>query len=640
MGDRKARLAAAAMGAISACLVGTAAICSVVVGWSFADAMDVFVVSNGLVGVSFGVCGAVIAWHRPRNAVGWLFGLGGLATSITAAAAPVAQALSNAEAPNWAVRLAATAFAWAWPVNIGILLPTALLLFPDGRLPGPRWRPVVWVVAGTGLLFPLLAATEPTPLRAGLPVGYGTIAAYHSLSPLWVATEVRTLLSVLVAVAALVLRYRRGEERTRRQLLWLLLAVVVMLGAITPWALVSGTPNAVLLAIPLVPIAVAIAILRHQLLDIRLVVARGVTYALVSACVLAAYAALVLVLSGVLSALLVALLVLPLRARVQTAVDRLFYGDRGDPLRVATRLSDALGSGLHEVVDDLRLSLRLPSLSLVSRGLRVESGGAAERVEAIDLDGTTLLVGLRTGESALSTADERVLRLVAGPLAVAARATRLSTEVQASRERIVVAREEERRRLRRDLHDGLGPLLTGVAYGADAAANLLRSKPDNASELLAGIRGDTRTAVTEVRRIIDDLRPAALDELGLVEALRERSLQLGWRADGTPLRVQVEAAELPELPAAVEVAAYRIATEALNNAVRHSQASEVRVRLSCRHAALEVEVADDGVVTHDWAPGVGTTAMRERASEVGGSCEVGPTDSGWRVHVRLPVGVS
>ena len=150
-------------------------------------------------------------------------------------------------------------------------------------------------------------------------------------------SELRWVLSFLAGVVALGVRYRRGHERLRRQILWLVTAACIVLVAVTPWALVSGTPVVVLFTIPLVPIAITVGILRHQLLDIRLVIARGLVYALLSGIVLGVYALLVVALSGVASAVVAALAALPLRGVLQHRVDRLLYGQRSDPLRRGIR---------------------------------------------------------------------------------------------------------------------------------------------------------------------------------------------------------------------------------------------------------------------------------------------------------------
>ncbi len=604
---------------------------AVVAGWSFTTALESFVVSNVVIGLGFGLCGALLVHHRPEHPVGWLYLVGGLLQTVTAATAPAVELLSEHGAPTPVVRTLITAFMWAWPVHIGICLPLSLALLPDGRLPSHRWRPWFLLVAVTSPLFVVETGTSPGPL-AGLPDGYLTLPHDGALAALWTFSEARWALSVLFGVVVLAVRYRRGDEQVRRQLLWVVAAAAFVLVAVTPWALVSGTPIGVLFAVPLLPAAITVAVLRHGLLDIRLVVARGVLYGLLSALVLAGYALLVLLLSGVASALLVALLALPLRARLQVAVDRLLYGDRGDPARVARRVGGRL-TDLSAALDEVRRSMRLPRVAVVLSGGTVlaSSGTAAGAVVPVDLlDDAVLEVGLRTGERSLAAADAEVLAMLSGPLAVAVAATRAAHEVRVSRERIVTAREEERRRLRRDLHDGLGPLLTGVALTADAATNVQSADPAQARLLLREVRTGTRTAIAEVRRLVDDLRPRTLDEVGLVAALE-------LRASAAPgVTVTVTAPALGELPPALEVAAYRIATEGLTNVLRHSGARHAEVRLHRDGGTLVVEVLDDGP-GQVWGSGVGTTSMRERAVELGGTCVAGPGPAGGRVRAVLPL---
>lgn len=637
---RKTKALATAAAALCLVEVAGALLLVVSLGWSLQTALEAFVVSNSVIGVGFGLCGALLAWHRPRNPLGWMYAAGGVLQAATALAAPLAETLRNVGASTWLVRLGLTVFSYAWPWHIGVLLPLSLLLFPDGRLPSPRWRPWFVLVAATSPLFVVQVGASPNPLP-GLPDPFLTLASYQAWQPLWQASDLRWSGSMLLGLACLAVRYRRGDEVMRRQLLWLLAAVVIVLVAVLPWALVAGTPILVLFAIPLIPAAITVAVLRHQLLDIRLVIARGLGYALLTALVLAAYASLVIVLSGVVSALLVALAALPLRARLQRGVDRLLYGERGDPLRIASRVGGRLSGGLAATLEEVRAALRLPQVRVTVDGVVIGSAGgpvSASAVLPLD-DGAELVVGLRSGERSLAAADARVLTLLAGPLQIAVRATRLSEQLQQSRERLVTTREEERRRLRRDLHDGLGPLLTGVALSADAAANLATRCPEQVPALLASVRTDSRTAIAEVRRIVDDLRPPALDELGLAAALEVRAAQTSRRSDGAPLRAVIDADDLPPLPAAIEVAAYRIATEALTNVVRHSTATSVVLRLHCA-GELCLEVADDGSTVGAWSDGVGIGAMRERAAELGGDCSAGPTPDGGRVRVSLPLGAT
>ena len=635
----RSRLIAVALAAVAVLASVAAIVCTLAVDWSFDDALEGFVVTNVVIGTSFALCGALIGWHRPGSALGWMYAVGGALQALSGLAAPLGQLLADHDAPTWLLRLDMTVFQWAWPVNIA-MIPISLLLLPDGRLASRAWRPVAVSVAVTAPLFVLEIGLGPDS-PPGLPPAYLALSqnTYDGLAWLWAVSEVRWVLSVLIGLACLGLRYRRGTETVRRQLLWLVAAAGAIVVAVTPFALVAGTPIVVLFTLPLLPAAVAVAVLRHQLLDIRLVVARGIGYVALSGLVLAAYALLVVVLSGVASALVVALLALPLRSRLQAAVDRLLYGERGDPLKVASRVGRSLGDGLPGTLEEVRTALRLPYAAVVVDGQLLASCGedGGPRAE-VPLDGGTLVVGLRGGERRLSPADERLLGLLSGPLSTAARATLLLDQLQHSRERLVVAREDERRRLRRELHDGLGPLLTGVALSADTAANLAGGDP--ASDLqvrLAGVRADTRSAIQEVRRIVDDLGSPALDELGLVEALRIRAAQVYQRADGSPLRATVDAEPLPRLPAAVEQAVYRIATEALTNAVRHSRAGSVVVRLSADEAALHCEVLDDGANVGEWQPGVGIAGIRERVAELGGTCDVRPVASGGMVLVCLPM---
>ncbi|MEO7449121.1 MAG: histidine kinase [Humibacillus sp.] len=637
----RTRAVAGALALLAVALSVAAVLLTLGIPWSFTEALNAYVVSNLLIGLSFGLCGALVAWHQPRHPVGWLYAVGGICALVTAAAAPAAQTLHDQGAPPFAVQLAVTAFSGAWPVHVGIALPLSLYLLPDGHLPSPRWRPVFFVVAVSAPLFVLEVGTGPGS-SPGLPSPFWTLPHDGAWATLWSVSEIRWLASMLLGLVVLLVRYRRGDETVRRQLLWLMGAVVVIFVAVVPWSLVAGTPIAVLFAIPLLPVAITVSILRYGMLDIRLVLARGLSYGLLSGLILAGYAVLILALSGVASALVVALLAFPLRARLQLSVERLLYGER-DPLRVASRVGERL-TDLPGSLEEIRTVMRLPWVAVtIGTEVVATAGSSPERVVRRPLgQGADLVVGLRTGEKTLAAPDARVFDLLSGPLAIAVHASLTARALQRSREHLVTAREEERRRLRRDLHDGMGPLLTGVALAADAAANLRESAPDEVDALLRTIRTDTRTAIAEIRRVVDDLCPPVLDELGLVATLEAKAAHTVRRSDGTPLRVTVEASRLGSLPPAFEIAAYRIATEALNNVVRHSTASAVRLLIRRdENELLVVEVLDDGAVEGDsgcaWRPGVGIAGMLERAAELGGSCDIGPSARGGAVRARLPL---
>jgi signal transduction histidine kinase len=249
----------------------------------------------------------------------------------------------------------------------------------------------------------------------------------------------------------------------------------------------------------------------------------------------------------------------------------------------------------------------------------------------------SLELGLRPGEDGFSAADRRLLADLARQAGVAVSAVRLTADLQRSRERLVATREEERRRLRRDLHDGLGAQLAGLTVQTGVLRGLIRRDPDAAEELAAELRAELRNAIGDIRRLVHGLRPPALDELGLVGALQ----RLAESLDTGELRVTVDVPDgVPALPAAVEVAAYRVVQEALTNVVRHAGARTAGVRLAVDPESLTVDVTDDGRgLPADLVAGVGMSSMRERAAEMGGTCEVqAAPGGGTRVVAVLPRG--
>jgi len=364
---------------------------------------------------------------------------------------------------------------------------------------------------------------------------------------------------------------------------------------------------------------------------------------------------------------LVAVFFQSFRERVQRFVNQLLYGERDDPYAVLARLSQRLEAAfepaavLPSIVETVAKTLNLPYVAIAT----VERGELSIRSEwhSADAIASTLNVSLitipliyqneqlgemrvcpRRGETTLAEADRRLLADLAQQASVAVHGVRLmndlrdlTTDLQRSRERLVLAREEDRRRLRRDLHDDLAPMLAGLALTADTVADLIPTDPAKATALANDLNHSIRAAVSDIRRLVYDLRPPTLDELGLVAAIRERAAPFTHSADG--LRVTVEADELPSLPAAVEVAAYRIAQEALMNVARHAQAKACHIRLALDDDCLQLEITDDGLgLTETRTPGVGLRSMQERAAELGGACVIERgLHGGMRVQVRLPI---
>jgi signal transduction histidine kinase len=250
-----------------------------------------------------------------------------------------------------------------------------------------------------------------------------------------------------------------------------------------------------------------------------------------------------------------------------------------------------------------------------------------------------LILAPRAAGEEFSPADRHLLENIAREAGVAAHAVRLTADLERSRERLVTAREEERRRIRRDLHDGLGPTLASLTLQIDATRNLLSNDPAAADALLANLKAQSQSAIADIRRLVYELRPPALDELGLVAAIRQQAAQYDGNGNGLNIAVNVFPPELPAMSAAVEVAAYRIVLEALTNVMRHAQARNCQVNIRWDHE-LHLEIIDDGrSMPSTYHPGVGLQSMHERASELGGTCVIQAASNHGGTHVlaQLPL---
>jgi two-component system NarL family sensor kinase len=557
---------------------------------------------------------------------------------------------------------------WAGGLHFALVFPR-----PAPALATRRWVIPAVYVGIYGLYFVLLVVA-----RLVLPDGLSWIGA--------TATAQFAIVLPVIALIAVAGRraWRRGTTEERRIMRWfgltamVSLVATVLIGflpellfgrALVPWSVL------ILFGLP-IPFALAAAVLRDRAFDIELVVDRSLVYGGLTLAIVGSYAILVTLLGSVLreqggfaasllSTGIVAILALPLRDTLQRAVSRLMYGDRDDPYRALARLGHRLESTIEPeriptvIVDSIAEALRLPYVVLEvgpsgSAELAAVSGRPVPDPVEIPLvyggePVGRLLLGPRSGDQGFSKADQRLLDDLARGAGAAVHATRLTLDLLRSRERLVTAREEERRRLRRDLHDGLGPALAAMALRAETAGELLEADPTSARAHLDELRAEAHRALADIRRLVYELRPPALDELGLVGAIRQQAARQsspratlldGHDVAGRPgLAVEVEApADMPLLPAAVEVAAYRIAVEALTNAARHAGASRCSIRLATG-PGLTIEIVDDGCgLPADLEPGVGITSMRERASELGGSVVIEPIPAGGtRVWAQLPL---
>lgn len=627
---------------------------------------DVEVLANVPLSLGFGLVGALIVSQRPGNRLGWLY-LG----SATAMALVLfvyeyaAYGLVTSPGAVPGAIVAAWVSSWIWALGFAPLFTLGLLLYPDASLPSRRWRWVAVVEVATVGLLVAPGALMPGPFlnhpEAQNPLGLD--GAGPALRAIGSVGFPLVLFGVGAGVAALFVRWRRAVPGglERRQVTLLLMAAVLCLVVVAspgdvvppPWLAVAS-----LIPLSLVPAAIGLAVVRHRLYEINVALNRSLVYAGLTGAIVALYVALVWALgrplavdawAGAVAVGIIGALVLPLRTGLQRLVDRGMYGDRGDPYAALSRLTTRLqaaaapGAALPALAEAIAGSLRLPYV-------RVETASGESAAHGAPRGGPMheMLLdhqGQRVGRLVLEGRDRRpvsgrdvqLLTELARPAGAAVSAAALADALSASRARLVQAREEERRRLRRDLHDGIGPTLAGVALGLDLVAARLDDDPDGAKALLGELKSETSTAVDDVRRLVHGLRPPALDELGLLGALRQQTDRLALRSPGLEIRVTA-AADLPPLIAATEVAAYRIAVEAVTNSVRHAGARTCRVSVVA-DGALHVEVVDDGAGIPAGAPaGVGLGAMGERAAEVGGVCTVTPAGrSGTRVLAILPL---
>jgi signal transduction histidine kinase len=655
-----------------------------------------FAVLTGVLSLAYPAVGALIASRLPTNPIGWIFcGLGVIYATQRFAITYADHALLETFALPWG-EFAAWFSTWIVFANLslGVFL---MLLFPGGRLPSRRWRIVVWLTVLGATMNALGEAFMPGILLDHSNVAnpfeivgviYGRLTTYHFFGVSRLVGIALLSTSILAALFSVILRLRHARGNDRQQIKWFLFAAVPLtfLGSLTGLNIMvayfttdfmfhpvymlysRGLLVPVLyieaLAFLLVPVCTYIAILRYNLYDIEVAINRTLVYGALTACIVGIYVFAVVALGALFQARgnlavsllatgLVAVAFQPLRGRLQRGVNRLMYGERDDPYAVVSRLGRRLEATLAPdtvlptVVETIAQALKLPYAAILlkdGQDFRTAASYGSPRGEPETLPlvyqreeiGRLVLSPRSPGES-FSDADRSLLGDLARQAEVAVHAVRLTADLQRSRERLVATREEERRRLRRDLHDGLGAQLAGLNVQAGALRRLIPRDPDAADELVGELRHELRSAIADIRRLVYDLRPPALDDLGLVEAVRQ--LAERYASKDEPLRVMLETPEnLPDLPAAVEVAVYRITQEALTNVARHAQAQSCVVRLAVNDD-VTLEIVDDGDgIPAQRSAGVGLTSMHERASELGGSCVVQSVPrGGTQVLVYLPL---
>ncbi|HET9420195.1 MAG TPA: sensor histidine kinase [Nocardioides sp.] len=601
------------------------------------------------------VPGVLLAGGRGHHALGWLMlAVGGMFAA-------------SAFATQWVEAGHTAGAAWAiWYADRGAsaLVPctlAVLLLLPDGRLPGPRWRPIA--VAVLGVQAALVAAWCLVEGAAASPDSTWPVDPANPLGVLpssWglPLDDVSTWLlqaPLLLGMLAVAVRLRSRDADQRGRLIGVLaaaavFALLVVLGrALWPTAagLLDVAGSALLAA------ALTSAVLRRRLHGVDVVVHHAFVYAVLTGLIGLGYVGVVAAVGtlgeelpaygvGVVTAA-IALVLLPLRGHLQRLLSRAMYGETHDVGAAIRRLTDSVGTA--SSLDDVTAGLaRAVAKSLRAAYVRIEADGSEATVGAPS--GSPVRLPLMSGDRRVGTVsvalphgrrwrerDREVLAELADHGGRAVHAVQLADALLTNRQLLVTAREDERSRLRRDLHDELGPTLAGLAMQLGILQEMLTSDPATAAERLARLEVAARHALEDVRRLSRGLRPPALDEVGLVGAIQQAGGEAGIRLDA-------DATDVPELPAAVEVAAYRIGVEAVLNVARHAGVREASLELSADGAELRLRITDAGTGLRGSPAGVGVLAMRERAEEVGGRVDVVDLRPGVRVEARLPIAVA
>ncbi len=662
---RASALAGAALAAVS--VLVAAATAATVLGGGFGASWTLLTSTTVIA-----VVGALLAARRPRHPVGWLL----LATGVPFLVGQGAEGLAwlglthppsspGEDAALWVAN-------WIYPPALVPLFVLVALTFPDGHLPSRRWRWLAVLAAVLAVVLAVLGAfAQPTLLlgQAAVPNPHA-LAALAQVGPGAMTTAGLVLLACSVAATvSLVLRWRRAPRTAQQQIMWVVLALVVLAAALGVDATVALlAPSLYSVVFPLVqlapvvvPLAIAVAILEHQLFDIEALVSRALVYVALTFLLVGGYALAVTwagaafpgaagTVARVLATAAVAVAFAPLRDGLQRIVGRRLYGDRARPYAAMTRLARQLQhpSAPEQVLTTLVTSaagaLRSPyaALDLHGQANPVAEHGVRptddRRLTRVELTQAGVALGHLTvaarGREGLTAADLRLLADLALPIGAAVHAVGLSVDLNASREQMVLSLEEERRRVGRDLHDDLGPRLAAISMQVETARDLALSDPARAHALLGELLDQTEIAVQETRRVAHAHRPPALDTLGLVPALESHLAHVA----AVPVRFEVPRA-LPPLPAAVEVAAYRIALEAIQNVATHARAGSCTLHLTCDSQGLTLDVLDDGRgIPPDHPAGLGLQSMGERAAELGGtlSVQTGPTGRGTLVRAVLP----
>ena len=638
--------------------------------------------------VLFGSCaviGALAVSRQPGNLVGWLFLATGVVAAMQLFTGELALSLYRHGGPLLAVQ-------WlAWPGNRGWILPfgslfTLLpLLFPDGRLPSRRWRPLAWLALGSIAFLAVAYAVAPGPLdspRVANPAGVG-VGLSGAFAGLFTGLAFVAVAACVLCVCSLFFRYHHADGDVRQQVKWFGLGAAFTLTCLLAGSAAQGlgaqVVSDVLWAIGVlgVPVGAAIAILRFRLFDIDVVISKAIVYGSLAAFIAIVYVGLVAgvgqlagsvgtpVLSAI-AAAIVALAFQPVRRRMQRFANRLVYGQRATPYEVLSDFSSqvahaysvedilpkmaqivAAGTGVARAEVWLRVGAELRSVArwpqdgaASPRPVPMPSGeipefGEGQAVFPVVHQGDMLgAIAVQAPAGDPITADkEKLIANLAAQAGLVLRNVRLLEDIRASRQRIVTAQDAAARRLERNIHDGAQQQLVALAIKTGLADSLVGHDDAEAHQMLSQIRAEIKEALSDLRDLARGIYPPLLADLGLVAALQAQARK-------SALPAVVEGDGLGRYPQEAETAVYFCALEALQNVAKYARASRAIVRLSAPNGALAFCVEDDGVGFDPSAKGHGSgiQGMSDRLAALGGELRVTSTPgAGTIVKGSVPV---
>ena len=636
----------------------------------------------GLFGIvvvtSFSVLGALIAAHRPSNPIGWLFCGVGLSFGLAALSTEWATS-AFVERPGM---LPFGGFmSWlgtfTWSPGILVLFTFLILLFPDGQLPSRRWRPVAWLSGVALFLVVVPIAVTGWAVRGPLLVNLGENAPASAPNSfkigynLQVAGVLLMFVLGLAAAASLVVRLRRARGDERQQLRWIAFAAAIGIACVILTSPLFHLPSALgSVGIPLIPAAAAIAIMKYRLYDIDVVIRKTVVLGTIAVFITSVYMALVVgpilligsgggsresVVLSAIAAAVVAVAFQPVRQRANRFADRLVYGKRATPYEVLSEFSGRVGGAY--AADDV-----LPRMAQVlAAGTGAEAAAVWLRVggelrptavwpveasvptelppDAVDvLHQGDLLGALSVAMPPTDPMDPVKRKLVedlASQAGLVLRNVRLIEELRASRQRLVAAQDDERRKIERNIHDGAQQQLVALAVKLRLAETLATGEgAEKTAATLEQLQSDAGTALEDLRDLARGIFPPLLADKGLPDAIASQARK-------SPVPVDIDADNVGRYPQEVEAAVYFCSLEALQNVAKYAHASRVSIKLTQINGSLTFEVADDGDGFDPTTTGYGTglQGMADRLDAIGGTLIVrSEPGHGTNVTGRAPAG--